>query len=471
MRRNRVGFWALGLSALCLRATCETNSLSRFQYATPLRLPTSDQEELAELVLPAAAYRVTRDDLSDVHVVRAKSGEDVPFLLECVTEERKERVRRDVELHLVKAETLDGNRLQVTLERATSALPVAPLCGVVIDTPLRDFDRRVTVEASADGLAWQRVVDDARIFDVSSHARFSQKEVVLPAVSQRCLRLTVDRMDDVRVGTSATVTTAADSEGVVRSIERQIREEQRPFRVDGVRGWEEQERWVRDGRPRVARDVRTGGGVPDELKSRFPTARLLCFEAGRVPLERINMRSQKSILSLPYMLFAQSGSSREGAPAWRQVASGELKRLAFRSYIQEQMAITFSESRALSYCLVLTDGADATDLEVVGGAGPDYRVIFPYRAGQTFSLLAGAAEASGPAGYQPEQIRLLLRRGFKPVKASLDGWCENAAYQRSGRRFFSVESAWFLPVSVAFAILVLGGAVVLALRRVPPVQE
>ena len=469
--RQRAGSWAALLAAVCLGAEGATGDASRFRYATPLVLPASAREELAELVLPPEAYRETRRDLADLRVVRTGGGEAVPCLVECVTGEREERVRQSVGLRMVRAEELAGGRFQVTLEREVSEQKVEPLCGVVIHTPLRDFERRVTVETSSDGDAWLPAVRDACILDLSSHADFSLKEIRLPAVTQRHLRLTVDRMDDVRAGASATVTTSADAEGAVRSIERQIGEERRPFRIDRVDGWLEQARWVRDARTLVPREVRTFTEEPAELKARYAQARLVCFEAGRVPLERVRTRSAKSVLTLAYILFEKTDTPGVGDPGWRQVAAGEVTRIAFRDFVRERMEITLAESRAPAYCLVFTDGKGAADVEVAGGSGSDYRVVFPYGAGQACTLLAGAPEASGPTGYGQEQIRLLVRRGFKPVKARLDGWRENPAWRRPGGRFFSAEAAWLLPVAVALAVVVLGCAVAMALRRMPGQPE
>lgn len=452
-------WFAACFAAVTLVAAGADSGAARFRYATPLALPASSQEELAEWVLTPEAYRATRSDLADLRVVRAESGESVPCLVECVTQEREERVRRSVELRLMKAEELGDKRFQVTLERQPSQEKVGPLCGLSVQTPLRDFERRVTVEVSDDAVAWRCVAQDVRIMDLSSHADFRRTEVVLPAVSERRLRLTVDQMDEALTGATAAVTTSTDADGAVRNIERQIREERRPFRIDRVAGWEEQVRWVRDARPLAAREVRGVSDVPAELKSRFPKARLLGFEAGRAPLERVQLRSAKKILSLDVLLFA-----RDGDAEWRQIASDRVTRIAFRDFLDERMEVSFSESRAAAYCLVLPDGEAAADVEVVGGGGPDYRAVFPYGQGQSCVLLAGDTEAEGPAGYQPEQVRVLLRRGIRTVKATTAGWCENPSWRAAKA---PGEIKWLLPAAVVLAVAVLGIAVALALRRMP----
>jgi len=458
--KPRVKLWLVAFfAAVTLVAAGAESGAARFRYATPLALPSSSQEELAEWVLTPDAYRATRGDLADLRVVRAESGEAVPCLVECVTQEREERVRQSVELRLVKAEELGDKRFQVTLERKPSQEKVGPLCGLSVQTPLRDFERRVTVEVSDDATAWRCVAKDVRIMDLSSHADFRRTEVVLPAVSERHLRLTIDQMDEALTGATAAVTTSTDADGAVRNIERQIREERRPFRIDRVAGWEEQVRWVRDARPLVAREVRGVSDVPAELKSRFPQARLLGFEAGRAPLERIQLRSAKKILSLDVLLFA-----RDGDAEWRQVASDRVTRIAFRDFLDERMEVSFSESRAAAYCLVLPDGEAAADVEVIGGRGPDYRVVFPYGQGQSCVLLAGDPEAEGATGYQSEQIRELFRRGIRTVSVQTVGWRENPRWHAARA---PGEFKWLLPAAVVVAVAVLGLAVVLALRRMP----
>ncbi len=459
--------------AVCGGAWAGSES-ARFRYTLPLRLPDSAQEELAELLLTPQVYAATRTDLADIRIVGAERGEAVPCLVECVTQERQERVRQAVGLRLVKAEELDGRRLRVTLEREADAAAreAAPLCGVAIRSPLKDYVRQVAVEVSDDGATWAAAVEAAQIVDLSSHADFHQSEIGLPAFKGRHLRLTVDKMDDMRVGAESAVTTVSDAGGVARSIERRLVEAMRPFRIDGVDGWAEQARWVRDARPLSAREVRVVADIPRELKARYPDARLICFAAGRMPLERVVLRSPASILRQAYVLLEQSDApARMGLSEWRQTAAGTVSRIVFRDFKQERLEVTFPESRAACYCLVLADRGGAAALEVAGGAGSDYRVVFPYGAGESRTLLAGDPAAEG-CGYQPEEIRVLLRKGYRTVRAqALGGWRENPVWRGSRGRSWLSDRPWFLPAAVTLAIVALGVAVMAAFMRLPAPEE
>lgn len=463
----------LGVAAVLLPAFAWAGEMSgdmtRYRFATPVALSGlgASSAELAEVVLPAEASLAVRDDLADIRVVRADSGELVPCLVDYARDEVRRTVRRSVGLRLARAEELEGGRLRVLLEREDRDPKARPLNGIVIHTPLRDFERRVTVELSSDGEKWELAAEDVRILDLSSHADFRANEIGLPPLSgQRFLRLTVDRMDEVRVSGGRSVTTSADGGGKVRSIERSILESVLPFRVDRVDGWTEETEWVRDAHRLTDRELRVSAGEPAELRRRFPEARLLCVESGRVPLERLLTRSAKTILSLTYQLFAKTDEAQTEGPEWRWVGAGKLSRILFRDYRQEQMEMVFPVTHADGYCLVLADAAGASDLEVVRGQGPFCHVIFPCAPGQRYQVLAGNPDVSGPAGYQAEQIRTLMRK-YRPVDARLEGWRENPSWLKSREGAFAGEAAWALPAAVVLAIVVLGAAVAFALKRMP----
>ncbi len=445
--------------------------VSRYRYATPVVLPEKGLAEpvLADVVLPAEAVAAARDDLADIRVIRADSGEAVPFTVGTVNETCWRQVRRPVSLRLTRAETLEGGRLRVTLERRDAAEhEVPPLSGVTLRTPQRDYERKVTVECSRTGEAWEEAARDVGILDLSSHADFRSNDILLPSgSSHRYLRLTIDRMDEVRVAPGSSVTTSSDGDGQVRSVTRSIWQANQPFRVNGVDGWYEETVAAGETNRLTDRSLHMSAEVPAELRRRFPEARLLCFDAGRVPLTRLSTRSDKAILSLPFLLFERDGrrQTEAGAAEWRQIASGHLARTVFREFRQEQMEIAFPESRAAAYCLVLTDREGAADLALSGGRGPLHHVVFPCGAGQSYMLLAGFSECPGPAGYQDGQIRLLARH-YPPLTAGLDGWRENPVWRKRGRRFGDAELTWALSAAVVLVAIVLGGAVVCALKRV-----
>lgn len=439
-----------------------------FSHSAAVQLPMITQDELAEVLLPQAVYAVTGETLADVRFLRSDRETPIPFLLEPVTKKRCDLIRETHALRLQAVEEREGQKLQVVLCREEPKDAVLlPLNGIVIHTPLRDFERKVQVEASEDGANWKTVVEAARIFDVSTFADFRVKEIALPSVAQRYLRLTVDQMFSQATSQASTVTTSEDKDGNLRNIDRRFVEEKRPFRVERVDGWVHKESWVTDARPLVARQFKMAENEKDaELTRRFPKATLLFFDAGRAPLERVTLKSASRMFRVECQLLEERERRSAGETEWVRIAASSVFRLAFRDYLKEELSLTFSESRAPRYCLVIPGQPEATDLSIVSCEGPDYHAVFPCSVGDALVMVCGKPEMKGGAGHNAGHVRTLLGRGVKPVRAEL-GPLTQEGKSRSGR---GINMTWVLTLAVVVAAVVLGLAVALALKRMPTEQ-
>lgn len=454
---------AISLFAFAAFASNET-----FSHSAAVQLPAITQDELAELIFPQPIYAVTREDLADVRLVRSDGTTPIPFLVECVTTKRCDFTREPRTLRIHKVEELDGQKLQMVFRREEADhSTLLPLNGLVIHTPLRDFERKIKVEASDDGESWKTVVESARIFDVSNFADFRVKEIVLPAVAQRYLRLTVDQMFSQRPQLTATVTTSEDKGGNIRNLDRQFVEEKRPFHIERVEGWVRKESWIQDARPLVKREFRILGKEPDsELRHRFPKASMVFFELGKAPLERVTLKSASRMFRVDCQLLVEREVTQPGEERWIRIASETLSRLAFRDYLREDLTITCSESRAEKYCLVMSEQADATDLAIASCEGPDYRVVFPCSVGDSIKLVCGNADKVFTVGHNPGQVRALLTRGIKPVRAQMGPLIQGKAQGVT----WKINTTWLLTMAVLLAACVLGVAVAVALKRMPPAE-
>lgn len=452
--------------AICCFATAALAGNESFSHSAAVQLPTITQDELADLILPQPIYAVTREDLADVRLVRSDGKTPIPFLVECVTTKRCNFTRETRSLRIHKVDELDGQRLQMVLRREESDnSTLSPLSGLVIHTPLRDFERKIKVEASDDEASWKTVVESARIFDVSNFADFRVKEIVLPAVAKRYLRLTVDQMFSQRPQLTATVTTSEDKGGNIRNIDRQFVEEKRPFRIERVDGWSQKEVWVQDARPLVKREFRILGKEPDsELRHRFPKASMIFFELGKAPLDRVTLKSASRMFRVDCQLLVEREVTQPGEERWIRIASETLSRLAFRDYLREDLTITCSESRASKYCLVMSEQSDATDLAIASCEGPDYRAVFPCSVGDAIKLVCGNADKVFTIGHNPGQVRALLTSGIKPVRAQLGPLTQDGKTQSSS---WKINTTWLLTMAVLLAACVLGVAVAVALKRMP----
>jgi len=452
--------------AISLIASAAFASNETFSHSASVKMPAITQDELAELVLPQALYAITREDLADLRVVRSEGATPVPFLVECVTTKRSHFTREARSLGIHKVEELEGQKLQMILRREEPEdATLSPLSGLVIHTPLRDFERKIKVEASADGVTWKTVVESARIFDVSAFADFRVKEIALPGVEQRYLRLTVDQMVSPGAPLTTTVKTSEDKGGTIQNIDRQFVEEKRPFRIERVDGWVQKESWIHDARPLVKREFRLLAEEPDsELRSRFPKASMIFFELGKAPLERVTLKSASRMFRVDCQLLIERATPETGGSRWVRVASATVSRLAFRDYLREELSITCSESRAARYCLVISAQAEASDLALAACEGPDYRAIFPCTVGDSLLVVCGNPDKAFAVGHNSGQVRALLTSGIKPVRVELGPLIQGKAQGAT----WKINMTWVMTAAVLLAACVLGVAVAVALKRMPP---
>jgi len=449
--------------ASCAFATAKNSDVTRYRYISAITLPEPTQdEELAQVLLTPEMFGITQDNYADIRVVRRDPWQMVPCLVECVTEEQRQIRRITEPLTLTQATDTADNQLCVTFSRPRppAGQEQFPLLGLTVKTPLRDFERYVQVEVSADGTAWQTVVEQARIFDVSSYADLRMTDIALPPVSQRHIRLTFNKHDQ-QTGAVTQVRTSAGAQGEISNIDRSFKEEQRPFRIDKVDGWCEEAYWERDVRPLRTREIRPTRTIPKELDVK--EAIVMGFEAGRVPLESLTLDTPERFVNVTYQLYAEHPSRN----SWGQIASGSLTRTAFRDYHSEQMTITWRTRRAERYYLVLWRSEDPPTLTFAEAKGPDYRVVFPYAKGdRSTGLILGNPEATATGWFHADQIKMLMRTVTQPLTAEPSPLEQNPAWD--GKAESNVNMTLVLSAAIVLVVIVLGFALATAMRRLPP---
>ena len=456
----------LSLFALHASAT----DTAHYRYISEITLPEPTQgEELAQVLLTPEMFKVTQDNYADIRVINNATGQIVPSLVECYTEEQR-KIRRVTEpLTLVSAGDTAGDQFRVTLQRSPppAGQQQFPLLGLSVKTPLRDFERDIQVEASADGTTWTTLLEQARIFDVSSYADLRVTDIPLPPVTQRHIRLTFNKRD-VQTSAATNVRTSADGTGAVSAIDRSFREEQRPFRVDKVDGWCEESYWVKDVRPLRTREIRPDGryygpgsftqpsdGLPKNTGWTF-------FETDRIPLESLTIDSPERFVKVPYEFFMET-TLADGTIYWKRIASGVLERVVFRDYLSEKMTITWSTTRATRYCLSQPDNAKPV-LTFAEAQGPDYRVVFPYKKGDSVSLLLGNPGAK-VENVHADQIKMLMRTITQPLLAEASPLAQNPAWRDQPES--TLNMTYVLAAAIILTALVLGFALFSAMRRLP----
>gem|GEM_PF-394200 len=446
---------ALGiLASACCAATAGPGG---WRFVKPVRAQALARETIAAVVLDTDVYAATRADLADLRL-RDSRGREVPYLLEKQTRTRTESVARPLSANTVTLRELPGNRIEVVMELAAADATPAYL---VLDTPMRDFEKRVSVFGRRHNGAWSPLVSQQPVFDYSRYMDVRNVRVPLPGTRQDRYRIDIDNVTDVQGSAFAELARAGQSDGTVLDSVRTVLQ-RRDFRIDRIRFFE----LVRQVRERQA--VEVSYGVETEATTVDPEAGRteILIRAARQPL--CGFRLQTTSRNFTRTVQIQTRRVQGGIERWADIGSGQIHKLAFRDISEEDLTVTFAERRDTEYRLLILDH-DNPPLEITGieGIGAAYQLVFLAEPKQDYQLHYGSEEARQPV-YDYASVLGALRKGQNtPIRELELGPARHGTVDNGGFGLRALlNSKLVLGLAIGLGVLVLLGAIRFALQRV-----
>ncbi|MFO7535519.1 MAG: hypothetical protein R6X19_07545 [Kiritimatiellia bacterium] len=451
---------ALALAILASTTLAAKLDSARYQYRLDLTLPDQPPpEELYAVRLPPALFAQTQDSLADVRVAD-ETLLSVPLEITRRTEVVRETHRTAVAFRRIGfSENAAANRVELIYECTNH--PAGPT-GITLHTPLRDFEKEVTVEAGNDGKTWLPLATGAVIFDASRFMDVSRKEVPFPPNRHRYFRIVLNDVTDTQVSPVAEIAryVGTSETGAVQHTDRTLSLQNRDFRIDRIDFWREEQHDSAARTRLIAYPVTNFTVRLDEKKNRT----VVRFEAGRTPVTRVRLLTRSRNFSRPFALYAESEQPRNGRPA-RRLASGSLSQFAFRSLSQTNLTIAIPETRCSAFELVIENG-DNPELALDGAIleGPELQLLFFGMAGAKYALYYGDPGAEKP-GFDTTAIRMALDHGLMGRQLDVpQAETPNPGWKKPGGFRFNAKAA--LGGAMTVMVLVLGAALFKAARRV-----
>lgn len=449
------------LAAACLAAAAGAVTIdsSAYQHRLGLPIPADGAaDEMYALRLPDSLFAVTQDSLADVRIVDSAS-QAVPFDITRRIELTAATQRVSVAMTRVGFSQPAGeNRIEITYEKADSS--GAPQW-LTLRTPLLNFEKSVTVEGSRDGKAWSTLVEGAIVFDASRYMDVSRKEVPLPAGSYRLYRIVLHDVTDLQSSPVSEIARYAGKAGESdpQHTDRQSALQNRDFRLDAI-DFGRLDVLQSAARERIIPHAVTNLTITPDAKTQRTVVR---FEAGRVPVTELTLRTDSRNFSRSFTLVAVYPGQRQDRPR-PVLASGTLRRIAFRTLDETRLTVSFAESRAPAFALIIENG-DNPELNIGGIElrGPEMQALFFAPASARLDLLAGSPGAVPPR-FDLSAIRMALDRGLRGRLIEPDGTLQpNPDWKRSGG--FSWNRKAFLTGALVVMVLILGFALYKATRK------
>lgn len=442
------------------------------QWAGPLRYwkavdrAPGKEEEILAFPLDRDIYAGTRDGMADLRIVD-QTGTAVPYLLETELRDREEKIRQEYGTEIVKLRA-EGNALEIHL-RLTEKSPTAD--GFIVSTPLRNYERKVSVSGSTDGAVWTAVSTSGQIFDYSQHMDISSRNISLPKNSFREFKITIsditDELESPFKSLSKTFREAKEEKRVEQTII-----ERRPFRIDQIKTWHESP--VQEAKT-VSHPLSQFETVEDLTKKRT----IITVRANREPINRLTLETTNRNFSRLVTIEApatklsakaakkgRGESSPDQTPDWQSVANGTIENFNFRDQVRQSQGISFPERREEAFRIIIHN--EDNPLLTVSGVkaeGNLQRAVFLSQPGKTYRVFYGSATLEQP-NYEAGKVLANLRKTNTPVNVELGDQQVNADFREGPERRTGILNNWvFLGGAIIAMVTVLAWSLFSASKR------
>lgn len=433
------------------------NPLARYRY-TRTTQASFDQQELAAVELDERTWETIGTDEIDIRITD-QEGRAVPHLTRRAgtRETRTVRHRRASRIETLSDREPNQLEVRVVLEDNVPGANV-----VFFDTPLKDFEKSVTVWGVAGDGTEVLLAEQVRIFDYSRFADVRETAVILPedSTQYRAFRVLIeDVVDEAQSPLRWETRVYEGDEETLREEHRRILT--RPFRMNAVRMYKRQ---VEDAGsvPRIAMQTFTTSRIRQE---RDPAAKIIEVDHTGAPLTALVVMcadanfSRRAVVAIPVR--------RDGREVWREIASGQVSRISFRDFKHESLQLSFPETRSLRYRVTLFDH-DNPPLQDVSltGKGPVWQAVFLAEPARKYTLYYGPADTPSPPRYDLAPLERLLRRDHEPIVVPLQDRTDNPLFQKAG--FLASENAMRILFGIAIIVMlaVLSAALYRASRHI-----
>jgi Protein of unknown function (DUF3999) len=377
------------------------------------------QEEILAPLLDSDVYSGTGDGFPDLRVLDDK-GNEVPFLLQKVTETRTVSVRQTAPAKDLSLRELKEGGLEI---QASKDEKLPPAEGISLVTPLSNYQQQVQVSGSSDGRSWQTLVPDALIFDHSRYMDVGNHQVALPQNRYSHFRLIIRDVTSNQESELLELTRRLRSGKETERVERTA-VERRPFRIDRIEFWYHERRQG---------DKKTEYPVADFKPEQNAEGRqtLIRVHTRREPLTGFHVETSSRNFSR--RVAVQVPIVKGMRTQWHNIGTGTISRIDFRGLRRDELLVSFPEARHEEYRVVIDNG-DNPALAVTGvrGEGNAYQALFLAAPGVAYRLSYGSEAAKAP-NYDTATLREALARGYQPVAVRLSSQAtESGASEPTG---------------------------------------
>ena len=447
--------WIGALTGMAVFDPAACRFMSRLQ-------PATNDAAIAMINLNNALYGAAQTDLRDLRLAVNGSNE-VPYLVKRGVIMKEWQGRLPQASDVVSLDTPTNGSLDVIVV-LTGSEPRAN--GITIETPLKDFERTVTVYSGNDRTRWQPLVENAVIFDYSRYLDFSNHDIPFPeSVRCRFLKLEIRPVTDEQQSSLKRITRETRGGSIISEQESTIVKD-RPFRIDRIRAW--RTTTVRAARMERKTDYPVAGWtVSNDIENQVTVLNITTEHA---PLTGFILDAADVNFSRAVEL--QVPVSRKDVPGkeyWRTITDTTVSDIRIGSFVQQNLKISFPEQRRERYRIFIHNHDNPVlAVQDVRAEGSLYRLYFLPQPGREYTVYSGNQDAPAPR-YDTAALEQGLQQGVETAVWTTDPVVTNPVYVPAVPKTHTLnwmENKVMLWITIGVMIIGLGIAIWHSGRRI-----
>lgn len=462
---------AVFASCVFLSSFASAQQQEESAYIKSVVLSGTSTGELVSIPLDQEMYSKSLDSWQDIRLLNIKE-EEVPYLLHRqVTEERKSQ-RRTTLITKPQVRPTEDNGLEITFTIDREKHP-SSIDGIVLSTPIQDFEHRVSVETRAESEeAWRPLVTNALIYDYSRYMDVRNLEVPFTQKSSNTqetqFRILIEKVTQEKESSILELTRTM-KDGVANENQEKLFINRENLKLNSVSFWHDIESVVSTEPVLSEYSIQVDSRREDEkLKST-----VIEFLSHREPLTCLELATEDRNFSREVTLYALQDDSSLGNQSSKEqyLTSSVITQLSLPSNTRSDLTIKFPATRSNRYRLVIENGDSPPLKEITMRAkGETYELLYLREANEKYSVTYGNPLLDAPK-YDVLAIQTAVDLKVAPQLGSLE---KSRAYKLTDPRSEfekTLENKWLIGILFAALILVLAATLYQASKRLSSIPH
>lgn len=457
-------------AALCFDCTSPLSAQNPLEFDTS---PYQYQRELigaptgnglCVIILDPKIHRLSGPSHEKLRLLKRKSEgfSELPWIIEPAEPGNEFRGEEHIPHRIESFDENDDGSIELTVTLAGNTPPPSRL---EILTPLRDFEKSVTVFSDVDGSTWSPLVRDALIFDYERFLDFRRTSVSIPESKSRRFKVQISKATDRQRSLVKEITrTVSGPSGVTLSEGETL--QTRLFRIDEVRFFTaatKNEKSRSENSYEI--DILEQKQIPDEKTTEIH------LDGGGLPIHELILSTQDKNFRREVSLQIPDNSPSGG---WRTIHQSTIHSYRVGDFHEERLSLRFGEVRSSRYRMLLKNhDSPPLSISAVAGRGDIYELLFLAEPGDQCVLFLGSPSESMTKP-RFDTAAILAAKGQQVVREQFEPgpMVENPLFrkeQASDQRILdSKESLWAIIAGVVVVLIIV---LYKTLRRVDALGE